>query len=466
MLSSDRLAFKAERLAHRNRNLRQREISQADGTEQVVFGIVKGIRKVSTVTQTTKGFDESGAAATRQERVRLALKRYVVAIIAVGVAFVARYFMSRVLGEELPFTLFIAAALVAAWYGGAATGIVALLLGLLVADYFFVGPPRAFGADNVNSWVRIVRYVFTASLGIGLIEVLHRARRRTEGALREAKAEAARREKSEAKLLEAHELLREHARELDKRIDERTAALRANVSSLHEILYNIAHCLRAPIRASTSYSHIFMEQYGLQLDATGKDYIFRIGQAAARMEALTQDLLQYGEVAQKSVTLGQLNLGKVVEQALTRLRPRIEKIGAHVRVEGELPKAWGQLALAEQSIIELLDNAMKFGKAGVSPRIRIWAERGESRVRLWISDNGVGIEPRYHTRIFEVFEQVHPSNHTNGTGIGLAIVKKGMQRQGGNAGVESEPGEGSGFWLDFAAAASAGGENFGPTVAA
>jgi signal transduction histidine kinase len=442
------------------------ESSQVDAAEQVAFGIVKGLRKVSTVTRTVKRFDESGAAGTTRERVPRALKHYGVAIVAVGIAFFARYFMSRVLGEELPFTLFIAAALVAAWYGGAATGIVALMLGLLLADYFFVGSARAFGAHDPNSWVRIVRYVFTASLGIGLIEVLHRARRRTESALRETQAEAARREKSEAKLLEAHDLLRERARELDRRIDERTAALRANVSSLHDILYNIAHCLRAPIRASTSYSHIFMEQYGLQLDATGKDYILRICQAAARMEALTQDLLQYGEVAQKSVTLDRLNLGGVVERAVARLRPRIEKLSADVSVEGELPEAWGQLTLAEQSIIELLDNAMKFGKAGVSPRIRICAERGESSVRLWISDNGIGIEPRYHNRIFGVFEQVQPTHYANGTGIGLAIVRKGMQRQRGDAGVESEPGVGSRFWLDFPAAATNEAEKLEATAAA
>jgi signal transduction histidine kinase len=390
---------------------------------------------------------------TKQNRLTLRLKRYGVAIIAVAVAFGFRYLMSRILGEELPFTLFIAAALVAAWYGGAATGIVALMLGLLLADYFFVGPHRAFGPGNADSWVRIFRYLFTASLGIGLIEVLHRARRRSENALLEAQAETLRRSESEARLQQAHELLREHARELDKRIDERTAALRANVSSLQEILYNIAHCFRAPIRASASYSQIFMEQYGPHLDAGGRDYIFKIGQAASRMEALTQDLLQFGQVAQRRVTLGPLHLAEVVDEAVARIRPRIEKTRADVRVDGELPEAWGHAALAEQIIVELLDNAMKFVRADVRPRIRIWAERGESKVRMWVGDNGIGVDPRYHTRIFGVFEQILPTDYADGTGIGLAIVKQGMRRQGGNAGVESEPGEGSRFWLDFGATA-------------
>ena len=100
-------------------------------------------------------------------------------------------------------------------------------------------------------------------------------------------------------------------------------------------------------------------------------------------------------------------------------------------------------------MVELLDNALKFAKPGVKPRVRIWAQRRSLAVRLWVEDNGIGIEPRYFERIFGVFEQVHPSGHANGTGIGLAIVKQGMQRLGGDAGVESEPGVGSRFWVEF-----------------
>jgi len=114
----------------------------------------------------------------------------------------------------------------------------------------------------------------------------------------------------------------------------------------------------------------------------------------------------------------------------------------------------------------LIDNALRFAKAGTTPKIRVWTERGSSKVRLWIADDGIGIESRFHDRIFGLFEQVQPTGYTEGTGIGLAIVKKGMQRQGGDAGVESEPGKGSRFWLDFAMAGRAGGERVEFTAAA
>jgi K+-sensing histidine kinase KdpD len=166
--------------------------------------------------------------------------------------------------------MFIAAALVAAWYGGVVTEIVALALGLVLADYIFL--PSRTAAQPIEV-VRLIRYVFTASLGIGLIEVLHRARRRTEAMVEELKCEVNRRKKSEARLLEAEGQLNEHAQELEHRVGDQTAKLADTVESLKNLLYFIAHNLRAPLRAMEGYASLLVSECGGNLDPNAKDTI-------------------------------------------------------------------------------------------------------------------------------------------------------------------------------------------------
>ncbi len=114
-----------------------------------------------------------------------------------------------------------------------------------------------------------------------------------------------------------------------------------------------------------------------------------------------------------------------------------------------MPEVTANDKLLEQILINLFDNAAKFVMPGSLPHIRIWAERRASNVRLWIQDNGIGIDPKYHERLFQPFERLHDNETYPGNGIGLAIVREGMERMGGKAGIESQPGTGSRFWLLF-----------------
>jgi signal transduction histidine kinase len=120
-----------------------------------------------------------------------------------------------------------------------------------------------------------------------------------------------------------------------------------------------------------------------------------------------------------------------------------------VTVLGPLPEVQAHPEVLERVLTNLLENALKFVRAGVAPRIRLWTEPRGSVVRLWIEDNGMGIDPQYHERIFKVFESLYPSQSQQGTGMGLAIVKQGAQRLGGQVGVESRVGAGSRFWVEF-----------------
>src|SRR5207253_6494228 len=240
------------------------------------------------------------------------------------------YWLTAILGGARPCMLCIAAALLAAWNGGAATGISGLLLSLFLADYFFIGRTRAQGGQHPLAKLLIFRYLFTASIGIVLIEVLHRARRRTERALDEARHEMELREQSERALLAAQEQLREHAHQLERHVEARAADLRATVSSLQEVLYNITHHLRAPPRAMRGFSTVLVEKYGPQLDSSAHAYLHRISEAAVRMDVLLHDLLQYGRLGHVEVALRPISLVRPLEAALAKLSHALESAKAEV----------------------------------------------------------------------------------------------------------------------------------------
>lgn len=370
-----------------------------------------------------------------------AWRRYLAALLCILVAFCIRYWLTPLLGEELPFMLFIAASLVAAWYGGAVAGIVALLLGLFLADYFFLARSKSDMA-HLPEALYLVRYIFTASLGIGLIETLHRSRRRLQ-------KEVARRQRSETELLKAQALLKTHAEDLEQCVAKRTAELAATVKYLESLLYHIGHNLRAPLRAMEGYATVLVDEYGSKLDATAKDYSAHISDAARRMDELIHDLLEYGRLGYVQLPRAAVSLDQVLQRVLFRLGFEIRERHAEVRVDPALPQVQANAEMLEQVLTNLIENAIQFVAPGSQPVVRIRAERRDSRARLWIQDNGIGIAPAYRQRIFEVFETLGSPVTRAGTGMGLAVVKQGMQRMSGEVGVESEPGVGSRFWIEL-----------------
>jgi signal transduction histidine kinase len=389
---------------------------------------------------------------TQGKRLRLKVwdevRRYGVALVCVGVAFAMRYWLTPILGEELPFMLFVAAALIAAWYGGAIPGIAALAIGLVVGDHFFLRHTSQSTAHQVETF-RFIRYFFTASLGIVLIEVLHRGRRRTQAAVEKLEIEVERRERSEAALQTAQLQLKKHADELEQRVAERTAKLNSTVKSLEGLLYHIAHNLRAPLRTMSAFTTLLVNKAGSNLDEAGRDFSQRIVQAARHMDDLIHDLLEYGRISHTELTMDLVDLGQPIERALSRLAYQIQTAQAHVETIRPFPVVKANDKLLEQILVNLLENGLKFTNLGTAPRIRIWAEARTRNVRLWIQDNGIGIDPNYYERIFQPFERLHSDETYEGNGIGLAIVKEGIERMGGQAGVESESGKGSRFWIQF-----------------
>lgn len=254
------------------------------------------------------------------------------------------------------------------------------------------------------------------------------------------------RKHTERALAAANEEIGRHAAELEKVVDERTIRLRETIGELEMFSYSVAHDMRAPLRAMQGFAQILVEDYGANLPNEAREYISYITGAAVRMDMLIEDVLTYSTVLHSEMTTSVVDLDTLVRQIIQTF-PQLHTGTADIAIEGVLPKVAGHAAAISQCLSNLLTNAVKFVAPGTAPRVKIWAGRMGSVVRLWVEDNGIGIAPKDQQRIFGMFERV--SNDYEGTGIGLAVVRKSIERLRGSFGVESVLGQGSKFWLEF-----------------
>ena len=247
---------------------------------------------------------------------------------------------------------------------------------------------------------------------------------------------------------------RRSAEALEALVNERTASLRQAIAQMEEFSYSVSHDLRSPVRAMCGYADAVLEDYGERLDADGRELLARIRKNGARMDLLIQDLLTYSRISRREVSVAPVAvetlLRDVIQQYPEMLPPRAE-----VAVMGPMPRVLAHEPSLTQVVSNLLSNAVKFVAPGTTPRVRVSAESQAGRVRLWFEDNGIGIDPEHQSRLFGMFERVHPDRHYEGTGIGLAIVRKAVERMNGRAGVESDGRSGSRFWIELPSAPAA-----------
>jgi signal transduction histidine kinase len=230
--------------------------------------------------------------------------------------------------------------------------------------------------------------------------------------------------------------LREHAEEL--------------VKELNTFSYTVAHDLRAPLRAIGSFSHVLMEDFaGKVLDETGQHYVRDVAEAARRMDNFVLDLLDYTRLTRAEIPIERVDLRVTLSEVVKGMDRELVQRKALVTLEEPLPAVLGHRRTLEQVLTNVISNGAKFVASGVAPRLRARAEVHDGRVKLWIEDNGIGIAKEHWARIFGVFERLHKETEYPGTGIGLAIAKKGMERMGGRIGLESVVGKGSRFWIEL-----------------
>jgi two-component system sensor histidine kinase/response regulator len=230
--------------------------------------------------------------------------------------------------------------------------------------------------------------------------------------------------------------------EIAAREETQAALLRSN-TELEQLAYVASHDMQEPLRMVASYLQLVAQRYRGQLDADADEFIGYAVDGAKRMQALINDLLAYSRVGTKARPFEPTDCARVVDTALSNLRVAIADSGATVTL-GTLPTVMGDSMQLLQLFQNLIGNAMKF-KRDEAVRLHIGAEPAGEFWRFSVSDNGIGIAAEYFERIFVLFQRLHGRGEYPGTGIGLAICKKIVERHGGSISVESQPDVGSTF---------------------
>jgi signal transduction histidine kinase len=248
----------------------------------------------------------------------------------------------------------------------------------------------------------------------------------------------------------AQEQLRRHAETLEKTVADRTAELRATNAELEAFSYSLSHDLRAPLRSIRGFTMMALDEHRAELGASAAN-LERVIRATDRMDRLIQDVLAFSRVSRQQIVVEPVDVEKLV-RGIVQERQELQPPGAEVEVRAPLLMVRGDQASLTQCVTNLLDNAVKFTAPEIVPKVRIRCEAGGEKVRLWFEDNGIGIERETQSKIFDLFQRGHTDGAYEGTGVGLAIVRRAVERMGGKVGVVSEIGRGSKFWIELPAA--------------
>jgi light-regulated signal transduction histidine kinase (bacteriophytochrome) len=226
-------------------------------------------------------------------------------------------------------------------------------------------------------------------------------------------------------------------------LESLNARLRHSNADLEQFAFAASHDLQEPLRAIAGFSRLLQQLYAGRLDARADDYITHIVEAVERMYGLINDLLEYARVTRQGQSLQPTDFNRVVQNALALLKVALEESGTKVFCRGlpTIPADQGQMIRLFQNLI---GNAIKY-RSAQTPEVRIAAVEHANEFQFSVQDNGIGIDPQHFERIFVIFQRLHTREEYPGTGIGLAVCKRIVERHGGRIGVESTPGKGSTF---------------------
>jgi light-regulated signal transduction histidine kinase (bacteriophytochrome) len=253
-------------------------------------------------------------------------------------------------------------------------------------------------------------------------------------------------EERTGELARANESLRaeiEERAEIQRQLNRTVAELERSNTELEQFAYVASHDLQEPLRMVASYVQLLERRYADKLDDDAREFVAFAVDGATRMKRLINDMLTFSRVGTRARPFKPTDLNAVVDMVLANLKPTIEEQGATVNCEA-LPTVECDEMQLVQLLQNLVANGIKF-RGDDPPEVNIGVEVGDDEWVLTVRDNGIGIEPQYYKRIFVIFQRLHGKKEYTGTGIGLAVCKKIVERHGGRIWVESEPGKGAAF---------------------
>ena len=234
---------------------------------------------------------------------------------------------------------------------------------------------------------------------------------------------------------------------LEQRVVERTEQLQAVNKELEAFAYSVSHDLKAPLRGIDGYSRLLLDDHAAELSDEGRLFLRNIRQGTQQMAQLIEDLLAYSRIERRSLQSDRMDIPRLVESILAERAEDIAALQVSITTALVPQSVNADRDGLTMALRNLVDNALKFTRETTHPAIEIGMRLEPGACILWVRDNGIGFDMKFHQRIFEIFQRLHLADEFPGTGIGLAIVRKALERMGGTAWAESTPGQGATFYL-------------------
>lgn len=375
------------------------------------------------------------------------LIRYGAAVIAVALACLVRLILTLPLGQEFPFFLFVLAVVFSAVFGGRGPGLAATALSAAIVDFIFIEPEFSFIPAHSADTTRIILFV---ALGVVITLVVDRLRLANEGLRRFAQASGQanlRLQSSEHESVQANEQLQRSQDQMTQAI----ARLKQSNDDLQKFAYSVSHDLQTPIRAIGAFRQLLTRKYQGRLDKEADELLTHIDGGLGRMNALVHDLLEYSKVTHVDADFfTETDCNEVLRGVLKDCGATVPEASAIV-VADPLPTVQADPARLSQVFMNSIENGLKYRSAQL-PNVHISAKPEDGRWVFSVKDNEIGFDMAYAGRIFTPFERLHGAgSRYQGSGIGLAIVKRIVERHGGTIWAESETGAGSTFYFTIPA---------------